>query len=66
MLREAVARKIERLYGHTYDPGDEITVLWNDPAIGIDWPVQEPTLSVRDRNARPLAELLDRLPKVAV
>jgi methionine aminotransferase len=26
LLREAIARKIERLYGHTYDPGDEITV----------------------------------------
>jgi methionine transaminase len=26
VLREAIARKIERLYGHTYDPGDEITV----------------------------------------
>jgi len=26
VLREAVARKIERLYGHTYDPGDEITI----------------------------------------
>jgi methionine aminotransferase len=26
VLREAIARKIEQLYGHTYDPGDEITV----------------------------------------
>jgi methionine aminotransferase len=26
VLREAVARKIERLYQHTYDPGDEITI----------------------------------------
>jgi len=26
LLREAVARKIERLYSHTYDPGDEITI----------------------------------------
>ncbi|HET7526924.1 MAG TPA: pyridoxal phosphate-dependent aminotransferase [Burkholderiaceae bacterium] len=26
VLREAIARKIERLYGHTYDPGDEITI----------------------------------------
>jgi methionine aminotransferase len=25
-LREAVARKIERLYGHAYDAGDEITI----------------------------------------
>jgi len=26
VLREAIARKIERLYGHAYDPGDEITI----------------------------------------
>jgi len=26
LLREAVARKIERLYGRAYDPGDEITI----------------------------------------
>ncbi|HSW21769.1 MAG TPA: pyridoxal phosphate-dependent aminotransferase [Burkholderiaceae bacterium] len=26
VLREAVARKIERLYGRSYDPGDEITI----------------------------------------
>jgi methionine aminotransferase len=26
VLREAIARKIEHLYGHRYDPGDEITI----------------------------------------
>lgn len=46
-----------------YDPQDELTVLWNDPAIGVDWPVKEPTLSMRDRNALPLSELMDRLPR---
>ena len=46
-----------------YDPQDEITVAWNDPAIGVEWPVGEPTLSSRDRMARPLAELMARLPR---
>ena len=46
-----------------YDPQDELTVLWNDPAIGIEWPVMEPTLSARDRSALPLAELMGRLPR---
>jgi dTDP-4-dehydrorhamnose 3,5-epimerase len=31
-----------------YQPGDEIGVLWNDPAIGIQWPVSEPLLSAKD------------------
>lgn len=45
-----------------YDPGHELTVLWNDPAIGIEWPVENPLLSAKDRDAEPLAELTDLLP----
>jgi len=40
-----------------YAPQHERTLLWNDPAIGIDWPVSgEPTLSEKDRNGTPLAD----------
>jgi len=46
-----------------YDPKDELTVLWNDPDIGIEWPEREPTLSPRDRAALPLRDLRDRLPR---
>jgi dTDP-4-dehydrorhamnose 3,5-epimerase len=45
-----------------YDPTDEIRLLWNDPAIGIAWPVREPLLSDNDRTARPLAEIMEQLP----
>jgi dTDP-4-dehydrorhamnose 3,5-epimerase len=32
-------------------------VIWNDPAIGIDWPRDvEPTLSAKDRAAVPLRD----------
>lgn len=31
-----------------YQPGDEIGVLWNDPAIGIQWPITHPLLSAKD------------------
>ncbi len=48
-----------------YDPSDELTVLWSDPAIGIEWPAGEPTLSVRDQKAPPLADLIPRLPRYA-
>jgi len=35
----------------------ERSIAWNDPAIGIEWPVSgEPVLSDKDRNARLLAE----------
>jgi len=45
-----------------YDPSDEISILWNDPEIGITWPVSEPVLSNRDRNAGPLSQHLEALP----
>jgi dTDP-4-dehydrorhamnose 3,5-epimerase len=31
-----------------YAPQDERGVLWNDPALGIAWPVDEPILSDKD------------------
>jgi len=45
-----------------YDPGGEITVLWNDPAIGIHWPVRDPILSAKDQQGKPLAEVMNLLP----
>jgi len=44
-----------------YDAADEIAVLWNDPAIGVRWPVREPVLSARDQAAKTLAECAKRL-----
>lgn len=44
-----------------YDREDEIAVAWNDPAIGVAWPVAEPLLSARDLAAPALADILHRL-----
>jgi len=44
-----------------YHPECEFSVAWNDPALGIDWPVAEPILSAKDANAPPLAAVADRL-----
>jgi len=47
-----------------YNPEAEASVLWNDPDIGIDWPVKLPILSDRDKNAPRLKDMPpDRLPK---
>ncbi|WP_239288493.1 dTDP-4-dehydrorhamnose 3,5-epimerase family protein [Candidatus Nitrotoga sp. 1052] len=38
-------------------PEFERSIAWNDPAIGIQWPIQgEPTLYTKDQQAKPLAE----------
>jgi dTDP-4-dehydrorhamnose 3,5-epimerase len=40
-----------------YAPAYERSVLWNDPAIGIEWPLEgEPTLSEKDRAGALLAD----------
>lgn len=40
-----------------YSPKDEITVRWDDAAIGIGWGVINPSLSARDAAAPPLADV---------
>ncbi len=40
-----------------YSPADEIVVRWNDPAIGIAWPMANPNLSGRDGTAPLLADI---------
>jgi dTDP-4-dehydrorhamnose 3,5-epimerase len=40
-----------------YAPEHERSLLWNDPAVGIRWPLTgEPQLSDKDRQGLPLAE----------
>ncbi len=41
-----------------YTPDDEYALLWNDPEIGIQWPlcVESPILSAKDLKARPFRE----------
>ncbi len=47
-----------------YNGEAEGSILWNDPEIGIDWPVETPTLSKKDENAPPLSEVpKEKLPE---
>jgi len=45
-----------------YDPADELRIAWNDPAIGIRWPVASPVLSDKDREARTVESQMELLP----
>jgi dTDP-4-dehydrorhamnose 3,5-epimerase len=44
-----------------YNPKDEIVVRWDDPAIGITWGVESPSLAARDA-AAPLLSEIENLP----
>ncbi len=44
-----------------YDPALEKGVAWDDPDLGIEWPVDEPILSARDRSNPLLRELPPQL-----
>jgi len=48
-----------------YDAGDEGGLLWNDPDVGITWPIDSPRVSARD-SAYPRLRAVDasRLPHV--
>ena len=39
-----------------YNKSTEKTLLWNDPDIGIEWPVNNPIVSEKDRGGRPLKQ----------
>jgi dTDP-4-dehydrorhamnose 3,5-epimerase len=45
-----------------YDAATESGVAWDDPDIGVEWPIDEPLLSERDKAAPKLAEVRDQLP----
>jgi dTDP-4-dehydrorhamnose 3,5-epimerase len=52
--------EVEYLTTGTYNSAAESGVRWDDPRIGIDWPVDSPILSRKDAEAQSLAEWLER------
>lgn len=52
--------EIEYFCTAPYDARHESGIRWDDPALGIAWPVDEPRLSPRDASAGTLADWLAR------
>jgi dTDP-4-dehydrorhamnose 3,5-epimerase len=48
-----------KVTGHWNKHG-ESSILWNDPAAGIKWPIENPTLSDKDARAQTLEQWLQR------
>jgi dTDP-4-dehydrorhamnose 3,5-epimerase len=42
-----------------YAPAAEGTLAWNDPDVGVEWPVRDPILSRRDQNGLSLRQYLE-------
>ena len=45
---DAVIRYAQTGY---YQPDSERTLIWNDPTIGVEWPIEKPQLSDKDARA---------------
>ena len=52
--------EIEYFCTAAYNPDAESGIRWNDPDIGIEWPVDNPSLSLKDAAAPSLAQWLRR------
>jgi dTDP-4-dehydrorhamnose 3,5-epimerase len=46
---------VEYKCSDVYDPGGEAGLLWNDPIVGIHWPIDQPVLSEKDQQNPPLS-----------
>jgi dTDP-4-dehydrorhamnose 3,5-epimerase len=50
------------LVSSLYDPLTEAGIAWDDPDVGVDWQVEAPLLSERDKSAPKLSEVAETLP----
>jgi dTDP-4-dehydrorhamnose 3,5-epimerase len=46
---------------HVYDATTECAIRWNDPDVGIEWPLVDPVLSPRDEVAESFAAYAKRV-----
>lgn len=53
----SVAADLEYKCSDFYDPEDQFGVVWNDPDLGIAWPVASPILSEQDRRLPRLSDV---------
>jgi dTDP-4-dehydrorhamnose 3,5-epimerase len=56
----AEGTRVQYLCTGTWNGSAESGIRWDDPEIGIRWPVSDPVVSEKDRNAQTLREWLAR------
>jgi dTDP-4-dehydrorhamnose 3,5-epimerase len=53
---------VSYLLSNLYDPATEAGIAWDDPDVGVEWPVEDPLLSERDSRAPRLETIVESLP----
>jgi dTDP-4-dehydrorhamnose 3,5-epimerase len=51
-----VEYKVDNFYSREHERG----IIWNDPDIGIEWPIKNPILSEKDKKLPRLKELFEK------
>lgn len=46
-----------KVSGGEYSPEDDRSIQWNDPDIGVEWPIDNPDLSEKDKAGKRLADI---------
>jgi dTDP-4-dehydrorhamnose 3,5-epimerase len=44
-----------------YYPGDEGGIIWSDPVLNIDWPVQNPVISEKDKKLPAFSDVFGKI-----
>jgi dTDP-4-dehydrorhamnose 3,5-epimerase len=59
---QVVSEVCDVLYKCTdyYDPEYESGLIWNDPEVGIDWPIDSAKLSAKDQSLPTLTQIRDQ------
>jgi dTDP-4-dehydrorhamnose 3,5-epimerase len=52
--------RVQYLCTGSYNGSAESGILWNDPEVGVSWPVRDPLVSARDRSAQTFRQWLAR------
>jgi dTDP-4-dehydrorhamnose 3,5-epimerase len=51
--------EVQYLLTGEYNPINESEIIWNDKDLNIDWPVEDPILSPKDKNAKTFKQWLN-------
>jgi dTDP-4-dehydrorhamnose 3,5-epimerase len=49
-----------------HDPSEDLTIAYDDPELGVPWPLPVSVMSDSDKSARPLRELASELASIRV